>query len=274
VRAKKKTADDADTDGAYARSTQALRRRDVKHSNSSIPNFLNSKAGKARKKRPAVSASGDASTSSSSESDDVRASASESSDTSSDSEEDEDDDIAHLLHERVEHGQEAADDDHTASSSSPDSAPSGDGKFYWRHRRFVRGSIEHGRLVLECTCRLPKHSLHICRHIIAVLFSIFGIHILDVSFVHMRSMRLWHRLAVTGDIKKIPMNWDDCMLEDCQPSVLMSATCLSEYQARCPVQEAPACETLMEQDNDFDMRADTEEGSDVDDSELRIFQEV
>ena len=106
-------------------------------------------------------------------------------------------------------------------------------------------------------------------HHTAVLFSIFGIHILDVSFVHMRSMRLWHRLAVTGDIKKIPMNWDDCMLEDCQPSVLMSATCLSEYQARCPVQDAPACETLMEQDGDFDMRADTEEGSDVDDCEFR-----
>ena len=95
VRAKKVVADDADVDGAFARSQDALRRRqDMKHSNANVPNRKNSKGGKAAARRRRDTHTESASSSSSE--------AASSPETSSDSEDEEDDDIARALHVHVE----------------------------------------------------------------------------------------------------------------------------------------------------------------------------
>ena len=255
VRAKKVVADDADVDGAFARSQDALRRRcDVKHSNANVRNIKNTKGGKAAARRRGR----DESTSSSS------SEAASSPETSSDSEDDEDDDLARALHAHVEADAEGIVSENHARSNvdEPAAAPRADGRFHWRHRRFVTGRFHNGRLVLECTCRMPRHSLHICRHIIRVLFSIFGKHILDASFIHMRSMRLWYRLAVTGEVKKIPSNWDDAMQLPCVPSMFMPENLWQAYMQQCPVVAAPAPELLDDQEGDYSHAGgDESEGS-------------
>jgi hypothetical protein len=260
VRAQKIAADDADVDGAHARSQEALRRRqDSKHSNANVPNAKNSKAGKAAARRRRGAPSESASSSSSE--------AASSPDTSSDSEDEEDDDIARALHAHVEPVGEvdAAEYAERTKTNPEEPAPNADGIFHWRHRRFVKGRFHNGRLVLECTCRMPRHSLQICRHIICMFFSIFGKHILDASFIHMRSMRLWYRLAVTGQVKKIPSNWDDAMQLPCVPSIVMPEIVWQAYLLRCPVQAAPACESFIEQESDYaHVGGDERDGSERD----------
>ncbi len=81
-------------------------------------------------------------------------------------------------------------------------------------------------------------------------------------------MRLWYRLAVTGDIKQVPMNWDECMLQDCHPSIPMSDTFWQEYQARCPTENAPDCESFVDQEGDYDMGGNRDERDNCDDSEF------
>ena len=142
VRAKKSTADDGEIDGAYARSQDALRRKDVKHANAERPNPRNTKAGKAAKRRgPAVA---EVPLSSSSECSSGEGPVS--SDTSSDSEDDEQDDLqvivgavaldADVIDERPES---------TSTASATEQAPPSDRvTFSWRHRRFVRGEFQNG----------------------------------------------------------------------------------------------------------------------------------
>ncbi len=200
VRAKKVRADDADIDGAYARSQDALGRKDIHHSNVGKPNLKNTKAAKASKRLRKRTGSGVAEDEAVSSSDSSSAHAASSSETSSDSEDDDDiDDLQRIISLDLDADVEEVQQIQSPTSSLSDLVPPSDRvTFRWRHRRFVRGKIHGGRLVFRCTCRLPNSKLHVCRHIIRVVHSIFCKHILDISFVHIRTMRLWYNFAVKG----------------------------------------------------------------------------
>ena len=118
----------------------------------------------------------------------------------------------------------------------------------------MRGKFQDGRLVFHCTCGLATSKLHVCRHIIRVVYSIFCKHMLDISFVHMRTMRLWYNFAVTGgaDAKLVPSNWDALMQQICVPSVIMPTACWTAYNTRCPVEAAPEAESYVELEADYE----------------------
>jgi len=202
VRAKKRDADDADIDGAYARSQDALRRKDVKHANAGKPNLQNTKASKAAKRSRKRTGSGAAAAveEASSSSDSSSSHAASSSDTSSDSEDDDDlDDLQRIISLDLEAAVGEKEQEEEILPTSSDAVPPSDRvTFRWRHRRFVSGEMHGGRLVFRCTCGLQISKLHVCRHIIRVVHSIFGKHILDISFVHTRTMRLWYNFSVKG----------------------------------------------------------------------------
>jgi len=289
VRAKKRDADDAEIDGAYARSQDALRRKDIKHSNVGHPNIKNTKASKAAKRLRQRTGSGAAAAvdEASSSSDSSSAHAASSSETSSDSEDDDDlDDLQHIISLEAVVGEKEHEEQILRPTSSDAVPPSDRVTFRWRHRRFVSGEVHGGRLVFQCTCGLPSSKLHVCRHIIRVVHSIFGKHILDISFVHTRTMRLWYNFSVKGgagaliafncerccicevtffsDAKRIPSNWDELMNLNCVPSVLISPELWTNYVSRCQIEAAPEAESYRDQEADYDDGGDNggDEGSD------------
>ncbi len=78
----------------------------------------------------------------------------------------------------------------------------------------------------------------------------------------MRSMRLWYRLAVTGEVKKIPSNWDDAMQLPCVPSIIMPENLWQAYMQQCPIVAAPAPEFLADREGDYSHEGgDESEGS-------------
>ena len=279
VRAKKRDADDAEIDGAYARSQDALRRKDIKHANVGTPNIKNTKASKAAKRLRQRTGSGAAAAvdEASSSSDSSSAHAASSSETSSDSEDDDDlDDLQRIISLDLEAvvGEKEHEEQILRPTSSDAVPPSDRVTFRWRHRRFVSGEMHGFRLFFRCTCGLPSSKLHVCRHIIRVVHSIFGKHILDISFVHTRTMRLWYNFSVKGgagalidfkceiyyicgvtcflDAKRIPSNWDELMNLNCVPSVLISPELWTSYVSRCQSEAAPDAESYRDQEADYD----------------------